>query len=197
MWRRPISTHVSSGPRSRCRLTCASVPAKSRGFKQCIIAVLAALTGCARTTPTLSTQAFCQRTKPAPADWREVRLPASAATMRLPPSYVSEGPGWHGPDGARLTVTWRPHRRLVVHDSATISTPEAFAVGGPECSPEIAGRTVYLERTAEFPSSDSSLLWLTTATWEEMPGTDVLVTAGARDTGAQLEQLRAIWSLAR
>jgi hypothetical protein len=84
-----------------------------------------------------------------------------------------------------------------VHDSATISTPEAFAVGELECSPEIAGCTVYLERTAEFPSSDSSLLWFTTATWEEMPGTDVLVTAGARDTGAQLEQLRAIWSLAR
>ena len=138
MWRRPISTHVSSGPRSRCRLTCASVPAKSRGFKQCIIAVLAALTGCARTTPTLSTQAFCQRTKPAPADWREVRLPASAATMRLPPSYLSEGQAGMDPTARALrspgdhivasscTIARRyPHRRRSpsVGRSAVLRSP--------------------------------------------------------------------------
>jgi hypothetical protein len=165
--------------------------------KQCIIAILAVLAGCARSTPMLGTQAFCQPPEPAPSAWREVRLPASAATIRLPPSYVSDGPGWRGPHGARLTVTWRPHRHLVVPDSTTISTPEAFIVGGPECSPEIAGRAVYLERTAEFPGSDGSLLWFTTATWEERAGTDIVVTAGARDTRAQLEQLRSIWSLAR
>ena len=150
------------------------------------------VSACAPKAAVLSTASFCQQPKPAPSGWKEVAVPASAATLRLPSSYVSEANAWRGPRGGSIATAWHPHRQ------ARPRAPDAIRAGGPECHRQLGDHTVSLERWAEFPGSGANGIQIVTvARWEEMPGTDVALIAIAMDTKEQLEQLRILHTLGR
>ena len=158
--------------------------------KRLILAGYCLLTACARNAGLLSSAEFCDQMRPVPSSWRETKIPASAATLRLPRSYVNDDNVWRGPRGGFISVTWHPHRQ------PQPPAPGSIMVGGPECSHQLGERTVSFERWAEFPVA-GGLRYVTVARWEEVAGTDVAVTAGAMDAKEQLEQLRVIHSLRR
>ena len=64
----------------------------------------------------------------------------------------------------------------------------------PECSVQLAKRTVWLTRWIELTEAGNPN-YITVATWQETPGTDVEITEVARDTYEQREQVKVIYSL--
>jgi hypothetical protein len=144
---------------------------------------------CRPSAAALGPEALCGLSEPAPASWAEVNVPTSKATLRLPPSYKEAGIGWHGPDSSILRVSM-PARRV-----ADSRDPEGTGiVTGPLCRVQLGDRLVALNKWEELPGTGG--LWHgTSVTWEETPGADVEIVALARNTKAQLEQIRVLRSI--
>jgi len=146
------------------------------------------LVACIRPATMLTQPELCGRPEPAPSSWQLARLPGSAATLRLPRSYVRHGEAWHGPRGGYIAITSRPHQ-------------DRECLGGgvctqPLCHHEIGKRTVSLDLVAGWPEPNRPRSYIDAA-WQEVAGTDLVVTAAAIDAAEQREQLRIIHSLDR
>jgi hypothetical protein len=144
---------------------------------------------CARGIATLGTEQLCAPVQEAPKSWREVAVPTSVATLRVPPSYKETGSGWVGPDSNLIRVARRAHPTRDPRD------PEGIGIAtGPICTVLLGHEPVGLTKWEEFPLTGG--VWHgTSATWEEEPGIDIEVVAVARDTKAQLEQIRVLRSV--
>jgi len=145
------------------------------------------LASCARRSPAITTTALCAPPVPGPASWHDVPVPSTPLKIRLPPSYVLNGAAWES-NGASITMGSHPHQPPEHED------PGQGMAHPPECSVQLAQRTVWLKRwIALTPSGAPNYLMV--ATWEETPGTDVEITAVARDTFEQREQVKVFYSL--
>jgi len=157
-----------------------------------LIAIVCVSLACAIAASTLDTEALCAPATPLPTSWREVRVPSSVTTIRLPPSYREAGSGvWSRPDSSAIRVSRRAHPTRDPRD------PEGIGVTtGPRCTVQLGDQSVGFTTWEEFYHTGE--VWYgMSATWEDEPGTDVEVKALARNANAQLEQLRVLHSLQR
>ena len=160
----------------------------NRMSKQVIVAASCVLVACARPAAMPTQPELCSRPEPAPTSWPLVRLPGSAATLRLPRSYVRQGMAWHGPRGGYIAITSRPHQSRECLGGGVCTRPS--------CSHELAERTVSFDLVAAWPEPNRPRSYIDAA-WEEVAGTDVVLTAAAMDAAEQREQLRIVHSLDR
>lgn len=152
-----------------------------------LLALSAMLAGCARRSPAITTTALCAPPVPGPSSWHDVPVPATALKIRLPSSYVAKGATWES-NGASISMGSHPHQPPEHED------PGQGMAHPPECSVQLAQRTVWLKRWIALTTSGTPN-YLMVAAWEETPGTDVEITALARDTFEQREQVKVIYSL--
>lgn len=145
------------------------------------------LAGCARRNPAITTTALCAPPVPGPASWRDVPVPNTPLRIRLPLSYVLKGTVWES-DGASISIGSHPHQPPEHED------PGQGMAHAPECSVQLAQRTVWLKRWIAITTSGTPN-YLIVATWEDGADTDVEITAVARDTYEQREQVKVIYSL--
>ena len=155
-----------------------------------LITIVCISLACARGISTLVTEALCAPGTPVPKSWREVRVPTSVTTMRLPPSYREAGSGaWSRPDSSAIRVSRRAH---VTRDPRD---PEGIGITtGPRGTVQLGDQSVGFTTWEEFYQTGE--VWYgMSATLEEEPGTDLEVRTLARKANAQLEQLRVLHSL--
>jgi hypothetical protein len=153
----------------------------------CLLGIMVLVCGCARRNPALTTTALCAPPVPGPPSWREVPVPKSALKVRLPQSYVLKGGTWVSEE-ASIAFNWHPHQPPE-HEDPGQGGPHA-----PECSVSLAERTVWFKRWIAISPSGAPY-YITVATWEDVPGTDIEIIASARDTYEQREQVKVIYSL--
>jgi hypothetical protein len=165
-------------PRTR-RARCRATPG--------LLAVMVLVSGCARRNPAIITTALCAPPVPGPSSWREVPVPKSPLKVRLPQSYALKEGTWRSEE-ASIAFNWHPHQPPE-HEDPGQGGPHA-----PECSVRLADRTVWFKRWIAISPSGTPY-YITVATWEEAPGTDIEITASARDTYQQREQVKVIYSL--
>jgi hypothetical protein len=156
-----------------------------------LITIVCISLACARGISTLVTEALCAPGTPVPKSWREVRVPTSVTTMRLPRSYRETGTGvWSRPDSSEIRASRR------AHPTANPRDPEVGIRTGPRCLVLLGGQSVGFTTWEEFYQTGE--VWYgMSATWEEEPGTDIEVKALARSANAQRQQLRVLHSLQR
>jgi hypothetical protein len=156
-----------------------------------LITIVCVSLACARAASTLGTEALCAPATRLPTSWREVRVPTSVMTIRLPPSYREAGNGvWSRRDSSAIRVSRR------AHPTPDPSDPEVGIRTGPRCTVQLGDQSVGFTTWEEFYQAGE--VWYgMSATWAEEPGTDVEVKALTRNSNAQLEQLRVLHSLQR
>jgi hypothetical protein len=152
-----------------------------------LLGIVVLVSGCARKNPAITTTALCAPPVAGPSSWREVPVPKSALKVRLPQSYSLKGGTWQTEE-ASIAFNWHPHQPPE-HEDPGQGGPHA-----PECSVSLADRTVWLKRWIAISPSGAPY-YITVATWEEVPGTDIEITTSARDTYQQREQVKVIYSL--
>jgi hypothetical protein len=157
-----------------------------------LITIVWVLLACARGASTLGTEVLCAPATLPPTSWREVGVPTSMMTMRLPTSYHAVDSGaWIRPDSSSIRISRRPHPTPDPRD------PEGIGIRtGPRCTVQLGDQLVGFTTWEEIYQTGE--VWYgMSASWEEEPGTDVELRALASNANVQLEQLRVLHSLKR
>jgi len=153
------------------------------------VLVSSLMLGCARPIASPTSSVLCRAGDPPPASWVEVDVPGTASRMWLPPTYRRSGDSWLGPDGEQVTVALGPHPVPDPRD------PEQMGpLTGPICTVLRGDHRMGVSYWTEFPL-EGGVFDAVSATWEETPGTDVVVKAVARASKRRREQLKIIHSL--
>jgi hypothetical protein len=143
---------------------------------------MACLAGACLHHPTAAPPPLCDERAESPRWSKRVPLPGTSTSVLLPASYVPGDSVWRVNGHGELRVIRRPR------DSTDV-------VPLPRCRVTLTGRTVGLEKHAEF--GEARFRFVVTATWAETPGTELQLLGMASSPKASAEQIAVIHSLRR
>lgn len=158
-------------------------------MRKILLAALSSVTlACSQAPAAPGPEALCLPGDPPENAWQEVEVPATNARVRLPREYQQVGERWRAPDGSQISFGLASR---LIPDPADDGLRLTF---GPLCRMQLGQRVIGFTAWAEF-QPDGGLWHGSSASWEELPGIIVAISATAQRPKRRWEQLRILHSL--